>query len=128
MKANELRIGNYVKLINDDRISTIGYISETNVSLNENGVINLLVDIEGIPLTEEWLIKFGFTKNHNLCYGKKYIDGLQLSVEQGWLYLNKWNNDKKLFDDIVISNHCKHVHQLQNLCSAIEGEELTIKE
>ena len=55
MKSNELRIGNWVywdgeMIINAHNIAEIDYFQRAGNPL----------DVKGIPLTEEWLIRFGF--------------------------------------------------------------------
>jgi hypothetical protein len=79
--------------------------------------------LEPIPLTEEWLRKFGF-KNH--------------IINEHTIYQNQW---KKRFLTILwqkcgnyynystgkfIIGSISFVHQLQNLYFALTGEELTI--
>jgi len=59
MKAEELRIGNYVRLMlnhsdyNDIKIE----LPDLNIIHNKN----LRNEYSPIPLTEEWLLKFGFS-------------------------------------------------------------------
>jgi len=67
---------------------------------------------EPIPLTEEWLVKFGFVWTNG--YGYRFING--------WIKLKEcvW----KSYD---LEVEIKHVHQLQNLYYALCQEELTIK-
>lgn len=67
----------------------------------------LIVFIKPIPITEEWLLKFGFTKPKDsegyLLNGLVFYDGFLSS-----------NQKEKL----------KYVHQLQNLYHALTGSEL----
>lgn len=70
--------------------------------------------IEPIPLTEEWLIKFGF-ENSNMGFSADYSkDNIELNFVNG-LY--------------EYGDYCKieYVHKLQNLYFALTGEELTLK-
>ena len=109
MKANELRIGNFVLTSNDFIVK----------SYSPEGLYNLLKDIEKIkpiPLTEEWLLKFGFEKK--LRYAGItvfYIKSFELKYSHG--------SDIFIYDKTLI----KYVHSLQNLYFALTGEELTIK-
>lgn len=64
-----------------------------------------------IPLTEEWLLKFGFGKENGYPY--KFPNGV-LKIRNG-VYFFKHN-------DIEIDLH--FVHQLQNLYFALTGKEL----
>ena len=106
MKANELRIGNYV---ND----SIGLIT-----IGLNGNIKFADAYHPIPLTEEWLVKFGFektTKWNNVQHTK----GI-LQIRNLYILFVKGRNQSWI--------NLKHVHQLQNLYFALTGEELTINE
>jgi len=101
MKAAELRIGNWVDIESIDvQVECLPIDYDYSV-------------LEPIPLTEEWLIKFGFDgQDYNLFT-------IELSRNQFMILKDEWL--------IVISNNCKYVHQLQNLYFALTGEELTIK-
>lgn len=96
MNEEELRIGNYVNI--EDTILRIDL-----QELYYNSSI-----MTPIPLTEEWLLKFGFEKAYETCY--QYKDFIL--------------NDKFIMMDIDITIQLKHVHQLQNLYFALTGEEL----
>lgn len=116
MNVNELRIGNYVNL-KDKGLYKIdrGYDLEK------------IEDWEGtdyctpIPLTEDWLLKFGFDKK--LMYGKHnkyfYIKDKLYYCEHDFYSFVFSNNQLEI-------NHIKHVHQLQNLYFALTQKELTI--
>ena len=100
MKASELRIGNW-------------FIEQTYAQITAQQILDFydypLDDFyKPIPLTEEWLIKFGFEKAYETCY--QYKDFIL--------------NDKFIMMDIDITIQLKHVHQLQNLYFALTGEEL----
>ena len=76
-----------------------------------------IVDLDrfsGIPLTDEWLVKFGFEESEFVFSKNMYfIKGMQI-----------WKcNDMFLCDKNGI--YIKHVHQLQNLYFALTGKELT---
>ena len=125
MKANELRIGNYVNVfLNNVDYNTIQIkVDDLYYIIQKNGVY------EPIPLTKEWLEKFGFkytsSNNSYLTYTKSNYY-LQMDVR-------KANNKWKIFDDVIsdLVEFAKvditHVHQLQNLYFALTGKELTIK-
>lgn len=105
MKTNDLRIGNLV--LNDD----------------DGGVCKLFNIHEGyinhkpIPLTEEWLLKFGFK-----------------SIQDGWYeYSNSnitfsWNIYDRQLRFLGEPFNIQYVHQLQNLYFALTGEELEVKQ
>jgi hypothetical protein len=67
-----------------------------------------------IPLTEEWLLKFGFEITNNF----QTKDRFQTHKQDGIIW----------FEYGYISIELKYVHQLQNLYFALTGEELTITE
>jgi len=110
MKANELRIGNLI--YNVDRREPV----EVTASILQDLTIwNSGVIYAPIPLTEEWLDKFGFVKNNH----RYSINNFVIAN-----YGGVWGVD--ISDDL--GTNLKHVHQLQNLYFALTGEELTIKQ
>ncbi len=133
MKENELRIGNYIyttrlNLDHDVFTDNDKDYRVVSVSAIDNSVLRdssgYWYDIEyfkPIPLTEEWLLKFGFVKmdeKHNF-----FIHGYQINFKV----------DKKMkwvaWCNTVLTNvEIKYVHQLQNLYFALTNEELTIKD
>ena len=122
MKAKELRIGNYVKgnLIDVATITGIFNnglcIEEMPLNLSTNdGFMTLSIDnFAPIPLTEEWLLKFGIDND-------KEVDNFPVWVDNGFCSI-------ELYGGHETRHPCKYVHQLQNLYFALTGEELTIKE
>jgi len=112
MKASDLRIGNLVyfetdrgkillpvETIRKDKISSgfeVSYYDDEKTSY--------------IPLTEEWLLKFGFKINGNTM--KINILGI---------------NGSFFFEHELGISQISYVHQLQNLYWILTGEELTIK-
>lgn len=118
MRANELRIGNLI-LLNENTI----------ISVSEMTVYNMIhraesADYKPIPLTEEWLLRFGWGKGE---FDSEYMDNVSLKEEA-----LSYNVDAKMliietpYHNLEI-NHIKYVHQLQNLYFALTGNELTIK-
>jgi hypothetical protein len=118
MKANELRIGNWI----NHKYSPPSFIVSVINTFNENTVNGIeLEDCEPIPLTQEWLLKFGFKKWNDCCYcnGKLVVEGLFKNFNESICLLRCGN------DDYVELTNINYVHQLQNLYFAIIGEELT---
>lgn len=112
MKANELRIGNLVKGTND----SIRYpytISANEMLFFEHDYARF----EPIPLTEDWLIKFGYSKDNN-GYALKDIYSLSISITKEGKYTPCWN------DRIMSGITLQYVHQLQNLYFALTGNEI----
>ena len=133
MKANELRIWNYVRFY-----ATESIITAINNNDEENSYVDVasyndipIEDLNPIPLTEDWLLKFGFEKEidefdifsiHNSQYSiQHYKNGKCIFVYSPINELNPEDEENVIFLQI------KHVHQLQNLYFALTGEELTIK-
>lgn len=112
MKATELMIGNWVKLFScEDFIEEIGkeYIETTSfrkVSIK---------DVSGIPLTPEWVERFGFELNKDGVFvlNKFCIEDREAEENR----FGSWMNNNYLME-------VKFIHQLQNLYFAITGKEL----
>lgn len=119
MEAKELRIGNLVKVfdykpkVEFDTIATITQYGWETVN-GYNG-------IEPIPLTEEWLLKFGFEINRHFARLNNFELGF-ITREKNWqLEYSIGTIGKWILKDI------EYVHQLQNLYFALTGEELELK-
>ena len=118
MKASELRIGNLIihsLPFGSDKIKKVtafdlAYITE-----------NTKEEYCPIPLTEEWLLKFGFEKQHN---------------EEDFDYWFKndfsndiiWEHSEGFCHNLNYGGDIKYVHQLQNLYFALTNEELTYEQ
>lgn len=129
----ELRIGNYIEYF---------YPHE-----QEWGIHNVLIedfeDVEKeyfrpIPLTEEWLLRFGFDRKcdyeqQDWQWGKlcslNTRRGVGLYNYTGDKYIDYWCVTFR--EDVGCGwsdlNEIEYVHQLQNLYFALTGEELEIK-
>lgn len=115
MKANELRIGNYV-LDNLGGLLKIKGVSEQSD----------LSHIIGIPITEEWLMKFGFEKEiYSSPYSYKVYYKIPSVIS---LELFPQCNNNIYFEYEWGDVWIKSVHQLQNLYFALTGDELEIEE
>lgn len=116
MKTEELRLGNLVSNMNprhNDSILTIESIGD-NHEVNVFYRKYLLSELEPIPLTEEWLFKFGFKPEYSHWWNGDFT--IDKSAIGGYFLC-----------DIDIHVAIKYVHQLQNLYFALTGEELTLK-
>lgn len=117
MKATELRIGNYVELRGET--TTIWKVSKETIHA-EPFDCPMCDEIKPIPLTEEWLLKFGFEKHLNywMIPSKGFFIGVTLNNEIYPMFDT---------DNPIPIKTLKYVHQLQNLYFALTGQELTIK-
>ena len=113
MKTNELMLGNY-------------YLS-FGVDLKQVETLHkdkILIDFTPIPLTEEWLLKFGFTKELDYFFIKinQFGTTLYLHIEDniyqiGCQYGSWYSNNTEI----------KYGHQLQNLYFALTNKELKLR-
>jgi hypothetical protein len=129
MKTNELRIGNLVNYNN--LANSVRGIDETYIELFDN-TYAYIDNIEPIPLTEDWLIKFGFEIKRDgeflqadLCIRDEFYlccydltDSFDISYQ--------YRNDDGI-DSIPVLMDLQFVHELQNLYFALTGKELKIK-
>ena len=118
MKATELRIGNYIDYTTEREIVTMQTTYEY-IRLIHNGNKNF----KPIPLTEEWLLKFGFVKEFNAdensdsFYLKDCDDSFYIDYDNSW-YIGATSYG--------YLKGIHYVHQLQNLYFALTNEELTL--
>jgi hypothetical protein len=152
MKTQELRIRNFIykKIHKKDTPLELVEVLSIDGSFDVLDVKNIdgyiteqcpLKDFEPIPLTEEWLLKFGFKvkdRKSNLDTNIFYIPTFEIDyclfyadfrLDYG-LYVEYTDSpfpedDEKLYP---ITFGIKYVHQLQNLLYGLTGEELTIKQ
>ena len=120
MKPNELRIGNFISRIDlgnkSPRIETIlELLSKRAVTSGPCSVIVPYEDIEPIPLTEEWLLKFGFRTEESSRFE---LDNIQINTSRELMWINtkcKYNIEIGMPD---------YIHQLQNLYFSLTNTEL----
>lgn len=121
INAKELRIGNLIGF--GEKYFQVHEIQEKCFYvLGEKGVElkNTVAELRPIPLTEKWLVKFGFEKTNE-------------SEEVEWYRLNNFeiaiheedNQVYFVFQHMVL-RFIKSVHQLQNLYFSLTGSELTV--
>ncbi len=119
MKANELRIGNWVSYIGNKAcvVTRVGYEpSGIYISAKNNATVfyNVSDAFNPIPLTPEILEKAGFEKG---SYKSMFypIGAFNLVVSADWAMYNG------------VKFTCQYLHQLQNLVYCLTGEELNIQ-
>ena len=123
LTANELRIGNYLnyqgKIIKVEGIHN-RTIYHSDRQFDQVGV-EKYITFEPIPLTEEWLLKFGFGKSDEHEYGSNEHDLFGFYYDY---HFNKFYLDTP--EDNIYIPFIKYVHQLQNLYHCLCGNELQI--
>ena len=123
MKKEELMYGNKLLFLNE--VVTFSHISQ----IREDGIfwfntIESKIDSKSfhfkpIPITEEWLLKFGFFKHNNAYVLEKpneNIMNFKFSIWSDFTY-----NSSEFPVEL------KYVHQLQNLYFALTGTHLKLK-
>ncbi len=134
MESKELRIGNLIY----NPIQKINIVVDggliTTESMREKGLKDYK-GFEPIPLTEEWLLRFGFElldsyEGDTLI--KTYGINITSVNDLEKLIICDFNWDISIGEYeseefYTLDTDFKHVHQLQNLYFALTGEELKIK-
>lgn len=117
IELRELRIGNYINITDINYNDVVTKIDATG---HENSIETMLysyVDaesIQGIPLTEEILLKCGF-------YDKKgyyFLRGFEIRF---------WDGVNVTYKGIELFEKDLRLHQLQNLYHSLTGKELEIE-
>jgi hypothetical protein len=129
----ELRIGNWIEW--DDESHEQIQVEQITCNKDDSGEIQnwfvnggLIEDFVPIPLTEEWLLKFGFASLGGGLFQKapdhlpNYVIGISQvpgGTSRCQLYIGRepYGN--------FTATHIDYAHQLQNLFFALTGQELT---
>jgi hypothetical protein len=128
MKAQEVRLGNYYFYHIVDKYDERGEYDEVcQIDAEDFRILESFdcPEYKPIPLDEEWLLKFGFTKRRaTYLYYKK--DGVEL------FYVKGKKRDAHHLNGFYYENFLPllpvdYLHQLQNLYFALTGKELEIK-
>ncbi len=127
MKANELRVGNYLFVPGIDRKVIVSAIFKSHYVCEDSDGIrfeeSVRINYQPIPLTPEILVKAGFenkssTTDYIFEYGKFIIGGTRKR-----LFPSVWGEDGlQDYGDLI-----EYVHQLQNLYFCLTGDELNIE-
>jgi hypothetical protein len=137
--AKDLRIGNKFMMAGGKMVQTVFDIKDNTdrgrmytesesyrakyshlITCIENGNQYHPFEIDGVPITEEWLLKLGFNSidsDPDILYYTKNNVALNAFGDHSKIWLRYVSNTIEI----------KSVHQLQNLYFALTGEELTIK-
>jgi len=126
IQLNELRIGNFIKgplTINGVFYPDIAPLESIELQLKLEHFVwfkanpDLHKSIEPIELTEEWMQKFSGTSGYELKWNLHQYIMVVMRYEKYFFY---YGDKGHLFD-------VKYVHQLQNICFALTGEELNLR-
>lgn len=122
LKAIDLRINNYLTYDSNEDIEQVKAINNTDwfgegkVWLETTHIGGELIEnFKPIPLTEEWLLSFGFEQNGDISY-KLRETGFVILVYGG------------IFKHNVTGKEFKYVHKLQNFYYELKDEELIHKQ
>jgi hypothetical protein len=127
MDSKELRLGNLFQDKYTKQVIEVMELSKEKILFSGN--FKGKWQAEPIPLTEEWLVKFGFEnrylshlvlKEEYYCYCYNKVKGLYIQV---FVYDEK----DKVVDAEYLTPTINYVHELQNLYYALTKKELTIK-
>ena len=131
MEIKDLRIGNFVKFRKEEnQIALWHYLKIAECLIGED-------EIEPIPLTEEWLLKFGFEKieysDERHGFGNEY--NLKVNEDIFFNYSDDFSlciyrSEESMEDEVGIIPEwgaIQHVHQLQNLYYSLTGKEIIIR-
>ena len=119
MESSELRLGNYVKMIDSEcevvNINHLSYMIKCEIKLISH-------PFDPIPLTADWLLRLGFLESQLEGSGESLalFGDVNIHYYNSKIYIELEYEYAKL-------EYIKYVHQLQNLYFALVGEELTIK-
>lgn len=133
MKANELRLGNWIESDHTRWEKKKWIKSRVQFQINERQFLNCFSGqdkFDFIPLTEKWLLKFGYLKD------RKYTGTAGVEKIEFETCLYGWSIDGDLFHIVieggkfyavivVVKIELPYVHSLQNLYFALTGKELT---
>lgn len=148
INPNELRIGNHILTSKEDVV--VGVMLDMVETIN---YAELLYDgIEPIPITPEWLERFGFILENGHSFSEYFnksfgdvrayvIDGVwfcshfdwmthrsDIISERGWLVGRRNTNPRHNGWNYNESAEVRYIHELQNVFWCITGFELEIKE
>jgi hypothetical protein len=111
MKASELRIWNFFDW---SPLASMGR-GQDQVTVSNIGYHDLM---NPIPITEEWLVKFGFEKD---------VDDLVLDINTVFfVFYNDGEFVRLKSNHLETITSIQYVHKLQNLYFALTGEELNL--
>ena len=127
IKAKELRIGNLATI--DGNVVEIYEVTHSVIEIANGAEPYSINDIEPIPITEDWLLKFGFeiqkttTKSYHIDCSNGWDSVIFADMQPEGDF---WIGIRSISDgeNYVLHTDVKHVHQIQNLYFSLTGDEL----
>jgi hypothetical protein len=134
MKTNELRIGNYLKG-KQGHVIVSEIRTNNSVKIHDNtSSFSVGICLIPIPLTEEWLLKFGFEDIGLNMSCSNWLVKEQKGIWRQAIRIaynersEEWSLTLECVSPPTLSiATIKYVHQLQNLYFALTGKELIIE-
>jgi len=146
INAQDLRIGNFVFDNGENLVSEVKEIhsdslwlfTDEDYPVVQNTILDyyeqLTKDVSGIELTEEWLIKFGFSKiiiannRHKNVFVKRIHEMIYLeyNFDIKFFELVRHKENKIDIARITIPNKCEWLHDFQNAHKTLTGQELSL--
>jgi len=134
MKPSDLRIGNWITYEVGHKD---GKKNKIQCQVKPNEIEDLFENkgffiYEPIPLTEEWLQKFGFIVDNELWHKKEFdiLWTILIRLQDGAIELQSIIDEQvnEEVEILILPSKVKYVHQLQNLYHSLTGEELKVNE
>ena len=116
IKTKDIRIGNLFQDKYSKSIIKVNGITENDIFFSGNFTKEW--QAEPIPITEEWLLKFGFRKtkyNSVIIYDSELQNSTYITIDKDYSSYFMWGE---------YLTSIKYVHELQNLYYALIKEEL----
>jgi len=118
IQANELRIGNWVKVKGTNNAITVSFPLHNELAEDWYSFLNA---IEPIPLTPEILEKCNCIKDTNTPYTTS-VFGIDFQFNSDFIHFY-WDGEYLFYNGFKI----QHLHQLQNIYFALSNTELNIE-
>lgn len=117
MKANELRVGNWVKW--EDEEIQIEYFLAGDIAFRDVAWTVGIEELKPIPLDEDWLEKLGFN-NKDISY---HLDIAEYHIKM--FFYDCWHFVlSSKFEDAYLTGYW-NVNEFQNLIHSLTQQELT---
>lgn len=132
--ATELRIGNFIladgEIVKCSGVSWVQDDVNYQVFYSKEGVQEWTYDYEAIPLTEDWLRRFGLSQVVGGAIETWICKSPNVVIVKSFIYgygFGGMNIDNAVKDPVAVFVFpIKSVHELQNLHFALTGEELVL--